>query len=90
MRTRQREQYNKTLGFYFEKKVGVTAELPVPHYHVARFLSCACFKIRNSRTRHSHRQAKNLPQSSLQKCAAAGIFAGPVGKMAWLRYLGLQ
>jgi hypothetical protein len=90
VRTRQREQHNKNLFFYFEKKVGVTAEPPAPQYHVARFLSCACFRIKNSRSRHSHRQAKSLPQSSIQKCAAAGIFAGPVGKTAQLRYLGLQ
>jgi hypothetical protein len=80
MLSRQKQEDNKTLFFYFEKKVGVTAEPPAPHYHVARFLSCAFFRIKNSRSRHSHRQAINLPQSSFQKCAAAGIFAGPVGK----------
>jgi hypothetical protein len=90
MRTRQREQHNKTLVFYFEKKAEVTPAPPAPQYHVAGFLSCACFRIKNSRSRHSHRQAKSVPQSSFQKCAAAGFFAGSVGKTAWLRYLGLQ
>jgi hypothetical protein len=41
---RQREQRNKSLIIYFEKKAGVTAEPPATQYHVARFLSCACLE----------------------------------------------
>jgi hypothetical protein len=40
VRTRRQEQDNKAEFIYFEKKVGVTAEPPAPHYHVARILSC--------------------------------------------------